>query len=57
MTGRSGSGKSTLAAVLAGRIQQDSGVVLSGGLDRHITGMKLWRTLVCYVPQVGTNHV
>lgn len=57
LTGRSGSGKSTLAAVLAGRVQQDSGVVLSGGLDRHIAGMQQWRTLVCYVPQVGTNHV
>ena len=57
MTGRSGSGKSTLAAVLAGRVQQDGGVVLNGGVDRHITGMKLWRTLVCYVPQAGSNHV
>jgi ATP-binding cassette subfamily B protein len=57
LTGRSGSGKSTLAAVLAGRIAQDSGVVLSGGLDRHIAGMKQWRGLVCYVPQIGNNHV
>jgi ATP-binding cassette subfamily B protein len=57
MTGRSGSGKSTLASVLAGRIQQDGGVVLSGGVDRHIVGMQQWRNLVCYVPQVGANHV
>lgn len=57
MTGRSGSGKSTLAAVLAGRIQQDEGVVMSGGLDRHIAGMTQWRKLVCYVPQAGANHV
>ncbi len=57
MTGRSGSGKSTLAAVLAGRIQQDEGVVMSGGLDRHIAGMTQWRTRVCYVPQAGSNHV
>ena len=57
LTGRSGSGKSTLAAVLAGRIQQDSGVVLSGGLDRHVAGMKQWRSFVCYVPQIGNNHV
>ncbi len=57
LTGRSGSGKSTLAAVLAGRVQQDSGVILGGGVDRHIAGMKYWRSLVCYVPQIGNNHV
>ncbi len=57
LTGRSGSGKSTLAAVVAGRLQQDSGIVLSDGLDRHIVGMARWRSLICYVPQQGANHV
>jgi len=57
MTGPSGSGKSTIAAVMSGRTQQDSGVVLSGGVDRHIVGLRQWRRLVCYVPQAGTNHV
>ena len=57
LTGRSGSGKSTLAAIMAGRIQQDAGVVLSGGVDRHVAGMRQWRRSVCYVPQAGTNHV
>ncbi|NJN53250.1 MAG: ATP-binding cassette domain-containing protein [Gammaproteobacteria bacterium] len=57
LSGRSGSGKSTLAAIVAGRIQQDSGVVLSAGVDRHIAGMARWRSLVCHVPQQGANHV
>lgn len=57
LTGRSGSGKSTLATIMAGRLQQDSGIVLSGGIDRHVAGMAQWRNLVCYVPQQGANHV
>jgi ATP-binding cassette subfamily B protein len=57
MTGRSGSGKSTMAAVMSGRTPQDSGVVLSGGVDRHIVGLRQWRRLVCYVPQAAANHV
>jgi ATP-binding cassette subfamily B protein len=57
MTGQSGSGKSTMAAVMSGRTQQDSGVVLSGGVDRHIVGLRQWRRLVCYVPQAAANHV
>jgi len=57
MTGPSGSGKSTIAAVMSGRTRQDSGVVLSGGVDRHIVGLRQWRRLVCYVPQAGANHV
>jgi len=31
--------------------------VLSGGVDRHIVGLRQWRRLVCYVPQASANHV
>jgi ATP-binding cassette subfamily B protein len=57
LSGPSGSGKSTLGALLAGRLQPDSGLVISHGLDRHIAGAKGWLRHVCYVPQAGSNHV
>ena len=55
--GGSGSGKSTLAKVLAGFAHPAGGVLLSGGLDRHVLGSSRWRHRVALAPQYHENHI
>jgi ATP-binding cassette, subfamily B, bacterial len=55
--GGSGSGKSTLAKVLAGFVPPADGVLLSGGLDRHVLGNSTWRRRVALAPQYHENHI
>ncbi len=55
--GESGAGKSTLASILAGQRDAQAGVVLLGGLDRHVLGREAWRRRVILVPQFHENHV
>jgi ATP-binding cassette subfamily B protein len=55
--GGSGSGKSTLAKVLAGFVHPAGGILLSGGLDRHVLGSSRWRRRVVLAPQYHENHI
>ena len=55
--GPSGGGKSTLAALLAGLREPQSGLLLSGGLDRHTLGDEGWRKRIASAPQFHDNHV
>jgi ATP-binding cassette subfamily B protein len=57
LEGTSGGGKSTLAALLAGLRRPDSGLLLSGGLDRPTLGEDGWRKRVAAAPQYHENHV
>ncbi|MCB9793582.1 MAG: ATP-binding cassette domain-containing protein [Alphaproteobacteria bacterium] len=57
LTGPSGGGKSTLAALLLGQREPQRGVVLLGGLDRHVLGAAAWRRGVTAAPQFHDNHV
>ncbi|HLK64372.1 MAG TPA: ABC transporter ATP-binding protein [Bryobacteraceae bacterium] len=57
LEGPSGGGKSTLAAVLAGLRRPDSGLLLSGGLDRPTLGEAGWRQRVAAAPQYHENHI
>jgi ATP-binding cassette subfamily B protein len=57
LEGSSGSGKSTLAAVLAGLRRPESGLLLSGGLDRATLGSAGWRKRVAAAPQYHENHI
>jgi len=57
LTGPSGGGKSTLAAVLAGLREQDSGVLLFGGLDLAAYGARTWRKRVALAPQFHENLI
>lgn len=57
LEGPSGSGKSTLAAVLAGLARPDTGLVLSGGLDRAALGEAGWRERVVMAPQPHDNYL
>ncbi len=57
LEGSSGGGKSTLSALLAGLRQPDSGLLLSGGLDRSTLGSAGWRKRVTAAPQYHENHI
>ena len=57
LQGASGSGKSTFAAVLAGLRKPQSGLVLSGGLDRASVGVHGWHRRVACAPQFHDNHM
>jgi ATP-binding cassette subfamily B protein len=57
LEGASGAGKSTLAALLVAMRAPDSGLLLSGGLDRPTLGAEGWRRRVASAPQFHENHV
>jgi ATP-binding cassette subfamily B protein len=57
LEGPSGSGKSTLASILTGLREQDSGVVLLGGLDRATWTGPGWGAQIASAPQFHENHV
>lgn len=57
LQGTSGAGKSTLAAILGGSRDPQAGLLLIGGLDRHIVDADSWRQRVVIVPQFHENHV
>ena len=57
LEGASGGGKSTLAAVMAGLRQQESGLLLAGGLDRATLGAVRWRKHIATAPQYHENHI
>ena len=57
LEGPSGSGKSTLASILTGLREQDSGVVLLGGLDRATWTGPGWGAQIAAAPQFHENHV
>lgn len=56
LQGASGGGKSTLAALLSGLQNQDSGLLLLNGLDRHTLGDD-WQRVSVTVPQFHENYV
>ena len=57
LEGSSGGGKSTLTSLLAGLRKPDSGLLLSGGLDRPTLGPAGWRQRVAAAPQYHENHI
>ncbi len=57
LEGPSGGGKSTLAALLSGLRLPESGLLLSGGLDRRTLGETGWRARVASAPQFHENHI
>jgi ATP-binding cassette subfamily B protein len=57
LEGPSGGGKSTLGAILCGLRRPTSGLLLLGGLDRHVLGGQAWRRRVVSAPQFHENHV
>lgn len=56
LQGASGGGKSTLAAILSGLQNQDSGLLLLNGLDRHTLGDD-WQRIAVTVPQFHENYI
>lgn len=56
LQGSSGGGKSTLAALLTGRRQPQSGLLLMNGLDAATLG-SAWQRLAAEAPQFHENHV
>jgi len=57
LEGPSGGGKSTLGALLTGLRHPSSGLLLLGGLDRHVLGAEAWRRRAVSAPQFHENHV
>jgi ATP-binding cassette, subfamily B, bacterial len=57
LQGSSGGGKSTLAAILSGARAPQAGLLLVGGLDRHVLGEAGLRRQVARAPQFHDNHV
>jgi ATP-binding cassette subfamily B protein len=57
LEGPSGSGKSTFASILAGLRDQDSGLLLLGGLDMATWTMGGWGAQIASAPQFHENHV
>ncbi len=57
LEGASGGGKSTLGALLTGLREPTSGLLLSGGFDRHTLGARGWNRRVACAPQYHENHV
>lgn len=57
LEGPSGGGKTTLASVLAGLREPESGLLVSGGLDKPTLGASGWADRVVSVPQFHENHI
>jgi ATP-binding cassette subfamily B protein len=57
LEGPSGGGKTTLASILSGLRQPESGLLLSGGLDKATLGESGWSDRVVSVPQFHENHI
>ncbi len=55
--GRSGAGKSTLAAILAGLLDNDGGLLLLRGFDRHSRRDQDWHRRIALVSQFHENHI
>jgi ATP-binding cassette, subfamily B, bacterial len=57
LEGGSGGGKSTLASLVSGLREPQSGLLLSGGLDRQTLGARGWRKRTALAPQYHENYI